>query len=913
MNEFDAKAYRNDVLKPSSRGEQLARLKAVIADLRRDPASTAYASLDLQRLYALPSVLTDEALRERFERKVLPALNKASAMPSAALLKQLHELMAAQGKDLFSPSFWESLAVVRSKSLRAELDDGIQKLSVEYPLGLVTEGELATRLAGLGLSDLPKSEVLAAARAQKLDVVPDLELPDEGLPANLRRPWAAVTRHSEFRSIFDILLLDRPPDEDSAGLIGRLAVGTTAITVSDIESARQKGEQLRDSDPLQDARKMLGALKDHCRDDAGLRDVVVLTVIDLISTQLERGMPRLAVRDDLILRGITRSDAGRLVHAVAAGAGGDGAARVGLEVVRDLLRDGQLSEAERTLVATTPDAEEAGDYSTLIERVEQLKERKRSGVAAYRSHHSARDFDAAAEALRNAIAVDRADESLDAMLAALPPLPPRTLKIRTEGTAVVLTWAGDSDGATRFTVVRAEGRVPAGPDDGTRVAEGVTSMTVTDTVAPTATLLGYAVLASRDGETYSDAATAVITILAPANRVSATTDLTSTEVSWELPAKAAGTVVTRLDPDGASRSHELPAGRSLRMEDLITGARYRVSVQAVYLLSSGRQVSEAVSVAVVPRGPASEVRDLDVLEVLDGDDRQVLEATWSAVQGFEVVLWAFPREVDVRVGQILDDRQLERSGGERLAPLPAFGAPSVGGKGGMRFASLPTVMKIVPVTIVDSGGLIGLPLLAGSAPTPAGVTVETFGTELRLSWEWPDGNHIVEVGWRSGPRRLSRRISRARYREDGGVRIADAANVEDLTLATVVKTDGEDWTSPAAAVPLGDSQRRIARARYSLRMKRSLLSGRVRCVITADNAEPGSIIPVEVVRKQGGVMPYGPEDGQTVARIELDFTAATSVRHELALEKQRSPFWICVFPVDPAVHLEAPPTAQMKG
>lgn len=99
MASFDSKKYRNEVLKPNSRGEGLEQLREVLAELRRDPQSSAYARLDLNALYEVPNPVTAQDLGE-WKKAISPALNKAQALPAAPLLKLLLEALEQQGKAL---------------------------------------------------------------------------------------------------------------------------------------------------------------------------------------------------------------------------------------------------------------------------------------------------------------------------------------------------------------------------------------------------------------------------------------------------------------------------------------------------------------------------------------------------------------------------------------------------------------------------------------------------------------------------------------------------------------------------------------------------------------------------------------------------------------------------------------------
>jgi hypothetical protein len=908
MATFDATAYRNDVLKPNSRGEAFEQLREVVAEVTRDADSTAYARLDLNALYAIPSPVTAAQLVE-WRTRVVPALNKAEkSLPAASLLKILFEALEKKGVNLTAPAFWGGLQAERQKVIVVKLNDDIKQLRAEYPLGVISVEELTSRLASIGITGVTEGSIRSVAAQQGFDVVADVELPGDGMPVPLRAIWKQVSAHPEFRSIIDILLMHRAGQLGPVRFIDGLEVDGGLVTGADIDGARAKSEQGQDTDALQSAQKFLGALKDNCRDDAALHQVVLASVVELAAGHLARGKPKVRVRDDLVGIGFETTDASRLVMALSA-ANLAPARTLGLDDVREKLAEGLLDDADRVLVAVAETDETARDHAAVTMQVTQLKAKKKSFLDAYHRAVTAREFGVAAQAIRDAIGLDRGDDSLAALAESLPPSPPRSFMARVDGAAVLLTWAHDADPTIKYTVVRRENRIPSGPGDGTVVVADVNVVSTSDAAVTAAARFGYAVFASRDGRVYSDAATTEITVLLAPSHVAATATATSVELSWVLPAGAVGTVVTQLNPDNRSVQHEVARGTSFRADGLTSGSRYQFSVQAVHFVDAGRRLSERVSTVAVPRGRASPVSDLTVTTRRD-DGRDLLQARWTGIDGFEVEIWVFPRNVDLPVGSTFDAATLTQSGGARIPPRGTSRTAS--GHTQMTLAIPPVISRLVPLTGTDTGYLIGASVLAGSAAQATGITAEVFGTELRLSWTWPPGDALMELRWTESGRSRSTRVSRAQYRSDSGAMLDNAATVADLTIATVVQVGGDEWSSPAVPVAHRGGHPGLTLT-YSLQIKRTLFGNKTSCSIEVHSDGTGTIVPVSLVLKSGSTMPFGPGDGRKIADLDLDFTNDTTVTHELTLGKQPAPIWLRLFAGDGSTELVDPPTSQLKG
>lgn len=897
MATFDAKAYKSNVLRPFSKGEGAEQLREVLAEMTRDPKSEAYTRLDLNALFAVPTPAEASELKA-WRASIVPTLNKAKGLPAAMRIKQLLESIEKTGVELDDPSFWAEMQARRQSYIHATLSEKIGQLGVEYPLGIITIEELVSRLETVGITGVTEGSVRKVASDNDLQIVAELNLPTEGVPKSIRTPWQRVMQHAEYRSILDVLLIHRPNDAHDVSCIDALKTPGGPIGIVDVEKALKKSEQGRDTDALQSAQKLLVTIKNSCRNDAQIAHVVLTTVVDAAEKQLNRGKPKMAVRDHLAASGFTRNDAARIVAAVGAQPSSGSEPSMSLAQVRQFLSEGELAQAARTLTAVSSSDDEQADRTELHTEINRLKALKKTAVDSYHFAAAKKDYVAALAAINEAITIDQGDDTLVTRRDSLPPSAPRSFAGRVTDAGVTLSWAQEADTTITYTVLRGRGHAPTSPTDGVVVASQTTESSLTDESAPIAEVT-YAIFATRDGSMFSDVVHTTVSVLPAPESLRSTTDLTTAQLSWTCPSAAAGVIVTQQKPDGSTSEHEISHGSTLRVSGLTTGAKYRFLVRAVYLLDGGRQLSEPASTTVTPRGRARGVRDLDVV------DNAGLQATWTEIVGYDVELWSFAPLTMLPEGELVNRAKLVQLGGARTELLP--GATSAKA----RLAPFDGFARIVPLTIVDEGCIVGYSVIAGTAQPATQIVTEAFGDDLRISWKWPDDDCIMELSWQADGTRRTRRVTPARYRKDGGVTIVDGVtSASDLGIGTVVRFDDDESVLAWTPIPW-EAATTAKSARYDLKIHKSLM-GKVACSITAVSETTGHSIPARVVLKRGSVKPWDADDGYVVDSIDLDFTTGTSSEHEIEIGKEKSPFWVCVFSLDDS-ELIPPATRAMKG
>jgi hypothetical protein len=890
---FDAAKYKNSVLVPLAKDKAaLDALQQTIRDVQGEGGVAAAARVNAAKLFAVEPGMGATELSAHLKSLEM-TYNKQKNLPSAGLLKKLLDLF---GKDRArDPGFWAGLTSSHGQALKVQLAEFALAVAEEHPLDVVTPEQLSEVAAGMGLSGIPQADLAAALAEQGVEVRPDFEIPKVALPPPIRK----VTEFPEFRTIVDVVL--RPEQPIGMAVIDELSVGNPArrLHPADVAAAQQRlqlEEVQVEEQARQAAQNALSALSDF-RSASDIHALALAAIAQATEDLLRRGLPRVAVRAELIKRGVRSIDASRLVAKLS------GSTRVlGLTDVADRLTEGALGEARRLLDALPPlDGEEADERVRVIASVERAENKKRQLVALYEATMKSRDYLAAATALRDALSVDTQDDDLRIKLARLPPLPPASLSLRIDGRSLEVTWSADGDNAIRYSVVRTTAGVPVNQQDGDVLATGLMNTTFRDDKAPIGTLVRYSVFASRDGSSYSDPATATSVVLPAPYDFAASPGMSVVSLSWATPPEAAGIVVSETAPDGTRKEHRPSLPGQLVVGGLTTGTKYRFSARAVYLLAGGeRRESAAVELDAIPRGSLLPVDDLRLEAALDGH-----RATWSSVVGYTIELWALPITADVIPTTRVTTAELANMSGRRLTLRPGSGET---GQTVREFDALTDVSLLVPITLDGDGGLVGTPQVAGSAPSVRNPTSERLGDQVRLSWEWPMGDYMVEVGWLNG--RNIRQVSRTSYNADGGVWLPASEVAGEVTLATVVKVGSREWASAPVIVAIAEVAPAV---KYALSVKRSKFGGKGTVAVSVESKHFRGSVELLTVLREAKFMPNGPSDGTVVDRRVVDLSSGYS-RFSLDMGKVVAPFWVRVFPASSGgVRVEDPPTSQMRG
>ena len=125
MTPFNSAEYKKQVLLPLTQDRaRMDALKSAVADLKADPGSESYLSIDLPFLFAIPAeARTSEDLTQH-GRKLAQAYNKSQNLPAATQLKHLRSLLSASGR-FEDPTFWSQLSDRRREVVDARVRDAI--------------------------------------------------------------------------------------------------------------------------------------------------------------------------------------------------------------------------------------------------------------------------------------------------------------------------------------------------------------------------------------------------------------------------------------------------------------------------------------------------------------------------------------------------------------------------------------------------------------------------------------------------------------------------------------------------------------------------------------------------------------------------------------------------------------------
>ncbi|MDO5286646.1 MAG: hypothetical protein Q4G45_07495 [Actinomycetia bacterium] len=567
-----------------------------------------------------------------------------------------------------------------------------------------------------------------------------------------------------------------------------------------------------------------------------------------------------------------------------------------LTTVKELVETGRLQQARQVFEKLTEDAEESPlleEVSTALHAAELLK---RLALDEYRQALDEHDYPTAAQSLARAREIDQADEQLRRLEQQLPPGPPTGLQAgySTADNAVHLTWQGPPGDSVRYRVARAG----AGPGSTETVLE-TADQQATDTDPVTAQEMVYAVWAVR-GQACSEPATVTVTALPAPTRVTASVTGSDLLLRWYCPEQATAVSVDLYGPD--EQHFPRLARDELLVSGLVLGQTYEIFLTAHYLVQGEPACSEAATVTAVPREAAYPVTDLKVA----AGPGHPARAEWSTVRGYQTELWALPLERGLPVGSRVPAERLEALGGQRLTgPQQEQGL--------LRSQVLDQVAGLracYPVTWDGDEGLVGAAVTVGEAPSASEVEAVRFGSELVVSWVWPEGDHRMSVSW-SGldDQRGERRVSRVDYQRDGGVRIPRADLVTEVVVRTVVATPAGDLVCSPVVVSLAAVPPRLA---YTLRLPRRLLGGR-EATLQLTSAGFRGVAELVVVMSTGDYMPSSPDAGQQIARLGVDLTTSPTQTVTFTVPKVKS-YWLRVFAAHPGrLTLQDPPTPTLKG
>lgn len=893
---FDSKSYIADVLKKRVRAQK-GDLQAAIRELKQSGDLEVLGTIDVPGLLAITPGITDvPAHLRQLGSSVLNKRRKTD--PNADLVALLIEALEGTGIDLNDNAFWERLRSAKAEAFKKQIKEFAQALALEnHALKIVTEDELSDRAQALPGVDL--ADLRTGVESHGVSVRPSIVPPTVDIP----KVFLDALKHPEYRSVVDVLLLAED-HRNGVNVIDELTFdGGKPIGPEQIKAAQQRAVSARDSNALQAAQKVLTLVKTDFSASTDLQQVLFASAIRQGKALLGQKLPTIVAAERLTATGLDKVEAARIIDHLSEA----GTAARGLSEVTDMVAAGDLADARRLLDALNPDHHDAAELAAAGRAVEDAERKKSNLVTTYQAELAKKNFVAAEAALTQATRIDTGDARLREWLRQLPPPAPTALAVKVKPSGgVALSWQHGGEDC-QFVVVRSEGQAPSNPSDGAVLAT-VKATTFVDAKAPVGHRLAYSVFALRERVASAAASGSVVAVPGP-SEISSAAGLTDATVSWRLPAEAIGARCTMFDGAGNSRQIDSGGAPQATVRGLVTGQRYRFTVEAMYVMPDGSRIySTPVTVDATPRGSIAAVEELQVQEARLANGRDGLRVVWPTVGGFPVELWSFP--IDEKLpgsGTEITVDQLDDCGGRRITGV----AQDRDGISTLEIPAPGDVRRILAVTVDDGRAMAGVSQVVGSAPAPGDPHVDRHGNELLVSWVLPHGDYAAHVSWTANGLPQSAVVSRADYRRDGGFRIPHASAVRDVAVSTVAFGDDQEWRS--APVQL-DFDRPLPVIEYQLEIPSSRFGRRKPVRLTAQAKDTAGIVPLIAVVRTGGIMPMRVEHDDIQIPVSLDFTAAPTAIAEFDLPKLPSPFWVRLFPrPDAGFILHDPPTDSLKG
>ena len=884
MTKFDPTDYEARVVRPLRGLAQLPDdlITRYAIDLRMNDGQVADRVRQVRAYWAK---------KARFDTNV--------GMVCKAFIRAHDELEAGHGDQLSTVRWWKQWEKKRSTALRPEIDRLAAALRAAFgDIGMITSNQLGAEATAY--PDLAGSECEEAARAAGLTVIEPDQLPElpprSGLPHNsyatLRQRIIDAGRRTVPALLVDNLQCFRiihqfsttPPNPDG-------------LSAKSVAAARERINRAADTPTNRMIKEAIGLLETAAAQGADLHTLALFHLLDPVRASRARGVQPSSLLRQLLHAGLEHDEASKIITSLLA----DSPTTTvdPLEGVKQLLADGQLMAAQKASATLTGEGADA--VRELVrqqtERVEQLRTAASADLAAGREEQ-------AAWRLRQAVGLASDLPELVADLARLPLPPVLEVSVQPEGAGVRLGWrAAPSHGeSTQYLVVRKVGWAPASPVDGQVIATA-SKLTTDDPAPPVGSTVFYAVFAGQGTDVWSRPAVKTIRVVPPVSQVQASGERDVIVVHWRAhPEVVAVRAHRKVGSAPQAPAKSLPvATSSIRDTDVEDGVGYVYSIVAVYRCADRDDEITATPVLVhaATRPDLAPVTELRVQPV--GTEADLLvQVGWRQPVGAQVVLRRGTVAPRWAVGERVSTAEIA-SYGQELTGVPTLR------DGWMTLtAAVPPGHSIyVPFTIDQRSGIRGKEATFGLTQPVRQLHGERFGSELLLSWVWPDEVAVAEVSWAGH----NRRITRQQYRDEGGYRIPLGPQAAGIAVSTVVLSGRDVIRSMPVTIQVSGECPRLS---YTLERRGSWLTGGMRCLVRFASTHRVRCT-VLLVAAEGHSMPLKPETTQVLLSREETISPGLESLLEVSLPRLRRPYWVrCFIADDDQVLLVDPPLSQLK-
>lgn len=869
---FDAKAYEQAVVKPL-RGWSGRELPD-----------------DLVARYAIDLAMSDQEVERRL-REVRSRWNKGlSSVGFAqkvyrAFLKADEKLQQEHGAKFSGIEWWQTYAAARRGANQERVDDLARTLREHFgELGLIAPGQLdaTVRAAYAVLSPDEVDEAVEKAGVRRRTPV---ELPKaSGLLDTTYRHLRDHLIDAGKSSVVELL-------HDDAGSF-RLLDAPVDLSIAVVNRAVER-ENKRAAN--QGARQALGILATAAK-DGDLRKLALFHLVDDVRQQHGHGVPPSALLRQLLQTGWDPDEARLALFSVLNESARTPVGNLGS--IRELLEQGKLVAAQQML-ASIAGAEDSAAATALVDR--QLAKVRELVIGAREALREGAEADAV-HRFRQAVALAGDDEELRAELRRIPPEPVLGLAAHEDGVALRLSWrpAASHGEATRYRLVRKEGRIPADPDDGVVIAVEAGRTVAVDRKVPAGTAVGYAVFASAEGSPWSRPAGVEAEVLPGVGAVRLSYSDGAVEGRWVVHPDAIGVEVLRGDGVAIATS-----GRTqFRDRTAPEGSEQVYTLTARYRRGDGTEARSApVRVRTTANGRPLPVRALSLQASKGGTGPRVILA-WKAQPEAEVVIRRAVTPCRWEFGEVVSPGELDGFGEE------VVGTRDENDGWQTLVADVPTGrFHYVAFTIGPSGAIRGHDEALGLALPVSGLQHQRLGDAVLLAWEWPEQVGTAEVRWLAGGESGKQLLTRQQYQTGGGCRIPCGPVEVQVKVRTKVLTEGGECTSADVELIVPASPPTV---HYTVEMTRKPLVGGGTVKVRLRSDQEIARCTVIVVAAEGPVMPRRPTDGRELVRGERALSPAHDVELITTLPRLRKPYWVRCFVDTAGVHIVDPPVKQLK-
>jgi hypothetical protein len=895
---FDPQRYEQEVIRP---------LRGWRGRLPED---------DLMRRYGVEPGMSADALRAQLHQIRMYWNQKANGPTASATVCKLlraadEELKRTAGAQMEDPAWWQARAQQHQQKSRREIDQLAADLQHAYQaLGQLTRAQLAVLAANF--PGLTAAQIDEAVRKAKLRVVEAVDLPTaSGLD---RTAYSRLSERLTQLNHPTIVQLLHPDLNQPFTLVQSFTVaagGRRQLDRAVVEARLKETQTAADSTAVRARKEALGVLRTGLDAGADLRTVALYQVVDQISAGRARQLPDVLLVRQATELGLTEQDARLLVASLPTTVAPPEEESASLRV-RELLQEGNLRAAERALAAVAAnDPDRDGVRKEVETRHAKVEQLIRQSTAAQDGHKE----DEARRLLQEACQIACDDESLATRLRQLPLPPPRDPAAAEAGATVRLSWRAPSSPVDqlRYCVMRAEGRVPASPQDGHQVA-ATTQTSAVDRDPPVARQLRYAVFASIDGGVWSRAAEASATVTPSLTEVKVKAHPDHIVATWSPHAAVVAVRVRRTvgrPPTGPDDGTPVAsATESFTDHDIVEGREYFYGLVAVYHDGRRQEVAAPMVLASAsPRAAASPVEGLTVEPLSVNSDGGRVRITWPNVAAAQVRIRYGEHRPSWETGAVIAVADVDRFGRE------VVGVSRVQAHQTVLEADVTAGQHVyVPFSIGGTGAVVGSPVVVGVTEPVRQLSARRIGAEVDLSWVWPPDVAVVQVAWHTPELGTQlHRVTKSQYLDGGGFRLAVGIGGGTATVTAIAIGPLGDATAPPVSATVDG---RTLRVSYDIRRPaglRGLGSRKRQLQVRADD----NCVDLELilVAATGHVMPLRPDQGTVVNRYEgLAFARDVPLHLDIEVpEYLRRPYWLRCFVTKPdRVTVIDPPVDNLK-